>query len=47
MVLATGTQIQKNEKGEPSPVDVYTLAVTPEEAEILSLAPTKGNCSWP
>ena len=42
MVLATGTQIQKNEKGEPSPVDVYTLEVTPEEAERLSLAGTEG-----
>jgi len=42
MVLATGTQIEKNEKGEPSPVDVYTLAVTPEEAEILSLAANQG-----
>ena len=42
MVLATGTQIQKNEKGEPSPVDVYTLAVTPEEAETLSLGANQG-----
>ena len=42
MVMATGTQIEKNEKGEPSPVDVYTLAVTPEEAEILSLAANQG-----
>jgi len=42
MVLATGTQIQKNEKGEPSPVDVYTLAVTPEEAETLSLGANEG-----
>jgi pilus assembly protein CpaB len=42
MVLATGTQMQKNEKGEPSPVDVYTLAVTPEEAEILSLGANQG-----
>ncbi len=41
-VLATGTQIQKNEKGEPAPVDVYTLEVTPEEAERLSLAGTEG-----
>jgi pilus assembly protein CpaB len=41
-VLATGTQIQKNEKGEPSPVDVYTLEVTPEEAERLALAGTEG-----
>ena len=42
MVLATGTQIQKNEKGEPSPVDVFTLAVTPDEAEILSLGAAQG-----
>jgi len=42
MVLATGTQIEKNEKGEPSPVDVYTLAVTSEEGEILSLAANQG-----
>ena len=41
-VLATGTQIQKNEKGEPAPVDVYTLEVTPEESEKLSLAATEG-----
>jgi pilus assembly protein CpaB len=34
--------MQKNEKGEPSPVDVYTLEVTPEEAERLSLAGTEG-----
>ena len=42
MVMATGTQIEKNEKGEPSPVDVYTLAVTPEEGETLSLAANQG-----
>ena len=42
VVLATGTQMQRNEKGEPSPVDVYTLEVTPEEAERLSLAGTEG-----
>ena len=42
LVLATGTQIQKNEKGEPSPVDVYTLEVTPEEAERLSLGGSEG-----
>jgi pilus assembly protein CpaB len=42
IVLATGTQIEKNEKGEPSPVDVYTLAVTPEEGETLSLAANQG-----
>jgi pilus assembly protein CpaB len=41
-VLATGTQIQENEKGEPAPVDVYTLEVTPEEAEKLALAANEG-----
>jgi len=45
-VLASGTQIQKNEKGEPSPVDVYTLEVTVEEAEKLSLAATKGKLQF-
>jgi pilus assembly protein CpaB len=41
-VLATGTQIQQNEKGEPAPVDVYTLEVTLEEAEKLALAASEG-----
>ena len=42
MVLATGSEIQKNEKGEPSPVDVFTLEVTPEEGEKLSLGANEG-----
>ena len=41
-VLATGTQIQENDKGEPAPVDVYTLEVGSEEAEKLALAATEG-----
>lgn len=41
-VMATGTLMQKNEKGEPAPVDVYTLQVTPEESEKLALAATDG-----
>ena len=41
-VLATGTQIQENEKGEPAPVDVYTLEVNLEEAEKLALAASEG-----
>ena len=41
-VLATGTQIEKNEKGEPAPVDVYTLEVTPEDGEKLALVAAKG-----
>jgi pilus assembly protein CpaB len=46
LVLATGTQIQKNEKGEPMPVDVYTLEVTPEQAEKLALASTQGKLQF-
>ena len=42
LVLATGSEIQKNEKGEPSPVDVFTLEVTPEEGEKLSLGSNEG-----
>lgn len=45
-VLATGTQIEQNDKGEPAPVDVYTLEVTPEESEKLSLAATKGKLQF-
>jgi pilus assembly protein CpaB len=45
-VLATGTQIQKNEKGEPAPVDVYTLEVTIEDAEMLSLAASQGKLQF-
>jgi len=45
-VLATGTQIQKNEKGEPAPVDVYTLEVTVEEAEKLTLASSEGRLQF-
>jgi len=41
-VLAAGPQMQLNEKGEPMPVDVYTLEVTPEESEKLALAATQG-----
>jgi pilus assembly protein CpaB len=46
LILATGTQIQKNEKGEPMPVDVYTLEVTPEQAEKLALASTQGKLQF-
>lgn len=46
LVLATGTQIQKNEKGEPAPVDVYTLEVTPEEGETLALAAAEGRLQF-
>lgn len=46
LVLASGTQVQKNEKGEAAPVDVYTLEVTPEEAEILSLTRNEGKIQF-
>jgi pilus assembly protein CpaB len=46
LVLATGTQIQKNEEGEPAPVDVYTLEVSPEDGEKLGLAATQGKLQF-
>lgn len=42
-VLATGTQIQHNAGGEPAPVDVYTLKVSPQDSEKLTLAASRGN----
>lgn len=44
-VLATGTEIQKNGK-ETSPIDVYTLEMTPEEGEKLALAATLGKLQF-
>ena len=45
-VLATGTQIQENSEGNPSPVDVYTLEVTPDDAEKLGLAAARGKLQF-
>ena len=45
-VLATGTQIERNEKGEPMPVDVYTLEVTPKQAEKVALAASEGRLQF-
>ena len=45
-VLATGTEVQRNEKGEPMPVDVYTLEVTPEQAEKVALAASEGRLQF-
>lgn len=43
-VLATGQKLQPSEDGkEASPVDVYTLEVTPEESEVLALAAISGS----
>lgn len=41
-VLATGTEMEESADGRVSPVDTYTLELSPEEAEALSLAATKG-----
>jgi len=46
LVLATGAQIQVDAEGKPAPVDVYTLEVTPEEAEKLGLAATQGRVQF-
>jgi pilus assembly protein CpaB len=40
-VLATGIQVD-NKGDKPAPVDVFTVEVTPEEAERLSLAAVQG-----
>ena len=48
LVLATGPEMQKNSKGESdtAPVDVYTLQVTPEEGERLTLAAIEGKLQF-
>jgi pilus assembly protein CpaB len=48
LVLATGTEIQKadKDKSETSPVDVFTLEVTPEDGEKLALAAAQGKLQF-
>lgn len=46
LVLATGTEIQEKQDGKPSPVDVYTLEVDPEQAEKLALAAAEGKLQF-
>jgi len=46
LVLAAGTQIVENSEGEPAPVDVFTLEVTPEQGERLTLAANKGTLQF-
>ena len=46
LVLAAGPQMQRGEGGRPSPVDVYTLEVTPEQAERITLAGSKGKLGF-
>jgi pilus assembly protein CpaB len=45
-ILATGTELIENAEGKPSPVDNYTLEVTPEEGEKLVLASTHGKLQF-
>jgi pilus assembly protein CpaB len=45
-ILATGTQLVTNAEGQPSPVDSYTLEVTPEEGERLTLAASSGKLQF-
>jgi pilus assembly protein CpaB len=42
LVLATGPQMRRNSEGKPSPVNVYTLEVTPEQGEKIILAANSG-----
>jgi pilus assembly protein CpaB len=46
VVLATGTEMKENGKGGPAPVDVYTLELSPEEGEKLSLAASQGKLQF-
>ena len=46
LVLATGTEIQEKDKGQPAPVDVYTLEVSPAQGEKLALASTEGRLQF-
>jgi pilus assembly protein CpaB len=46
LVLATGTQLSRNPEGGPSPVDSYTLEVTPEQGEKLLLAASEGQIQF-
>jgi pilus assembly protein CpaB len=43
LVLATGSQLDRNPEGKPSPTDNYTLEVTPEQGEKLILAASQGS----
>lgn len=41
-VLATGTLVDNKDSTKPAPVDVFTVEVTPEQGEQLSLAAVQG-----
>lgn len=42
LVLASGQVVERDVEGKPMPASVITLLVTPEEAEILTLATKEG-----
>jgi pilus assembly protein CpaB len=44
--LATGTELQENQNGKPSPVDVYTLEVDPDQCEKLALSAAEGKLQF-
>lgn len=46
LVLASGTQIVESSEGKASPVDVYTLEVTPDQGERLTLATNEGRLQF-
>ena len=45
-VLATGTELVANPEGKPSPVDIYTLEVTPEVGERLLITAAQGSLQF-
>ena len=45
-MLATGSEIEEKQDGRPSPVDVYTLEVDPEQGEKLALAAAQGKLQF-
>ena len=42
LVLATGTELEVEGENETSSIDIYTLELSPKEAEVLSLSATRG-----
>jgi pilus assembly protein CpaB len=46
LVLATGTQLVQNAEGKQSPVDIYTLEVTPTQGERITLAAASGTLQF-
>ena len=46
LVLAAGTQVRKDPEGKPSPVDVYTLELTPIQAEQIAIAANEGKLQF-